>query len=712
MTDQDDRAGDAADLRRRAEKSLGKKMPSSEESFASLSPEEGHRILEELRVHQIELEMQNEELRRAQMELDVSRARYFDLYDLAPVGYCTVDGQGLIQEANLTSSDLIGIARGAMVNLPLSQFIFRQDQDIYYRNRKRLVETSNQQSCELRMVRQDGTIFWAHMAMTIEPGSDGEPVCRIVIVDVTERRRVEEVLREKEEELQTIFEDAPVSMFILDQEGRINRANARARRFNWDRGGSVLNQQYGHVFGCFRSIASPGNSAASILCRSCTVRECPVEHMISESFRTGQSYHEVEVSQCVRTQGKEQALKLLVSTSKITVGGSPMVVLSMQDITRQKQMEEEFRQSQKMESLGILAGGVAHEMNNVLGAILNLSSINLGIQPPDTPAYRAFDIINQAATRGKATVKGLLSFARKRPEHEEVLDLNSIFIEMTRLLEHVTLSRVCIDIDLEPGLQPIRGDASALSSAFMNLCVNAFDAMPNQGTLTLRTRNVDKNWIEVFVEDTGSGMSQEVLEKAVDPFFSTKEVGKGTGLGLSTTLSIVTYHRGLLEIQSKPGQGTRIVMRFPVCEVVAPLPKPEMEPTSESSTRSLTVLVVDDDVQVQDAMREILQLSGHSSYSVFSGEEALAKMEKGLQPDVIILDLNMPGLGGAETLPLLRALQPNVPVILSTGRDDAVVHRLVAAHPGVTILPKPYEISELLQELRSIQMNYGAHRES
>jgi CheY-like chemotaxis protein len=246
----------------------------------------------------------------------------------------------------------------------------------------------------------------------------------------------------------------------------------------------------------------------------------------------------------------------------------------------------------------------------------------------------------------------------------------------------------------------------------MNLCVNAVDAMPNQGTLTLQTRNVDKNWIEVSVEDTGIGMPQDVLEKAMDPFFSTKEVGKGTGLGLSTTLSIVKYHRGLMEIQSKPGQGTRIKMRFPVCAIAAQLRKPEVELASETSTRALAVLVVDDDVQVQDAMREILKLSGHSSYAALSGEEALTKLETGFQPDVIILDLNMPGLGGAEALPLLRALQPDVPVILSTGRDEEVVHTLVAAHAAVTILPKPYEISELLQELRSIQMNNEAHRES
>ncbi len=528
-----------------------------------MSPEEAHRVLEELRVHQIELEMQNEELRRTQMELDVSRARYFDLYDLAPVGYCTVDAKGLIQEANLTSSNLLGIDRGAMMKLPFSKFVFPQDQDIHYRNLKLLGETTNQ-SFELRMVRQDGSMFWAHIAMTSEPGSDGEPVCRIVIVD----------------------------------------------------------------------------------------------------------------------------------------------------ITRQKLLEDELRHSQKLESLGVLAGGVAHEMNNVLGAILSLSSINLGIQPQDSPAYRAFDIINQAATRGKETVKGLLNFARKKPESEEVLDLNAILIETTRLLEHLTLARIRTEIDLAPGLQPVRGDASALSSAFMNLCVNAIDAMPHQGTLTLRTRNVDKNWIEVSVEDTGIGMSPEVVAKAMDPFFSTKEVGKGTGLGLSTTAGIVKYHRGVLEIQSKPGDGTRIRIRFPVCEVAEQLRNPETKAASELSTPALAVLVVDDDVQMQDAMREILRLSGHSFYAALSGEEAVAKMEAGFQPDVIVLDLNMPGLGGAKTLPLLRARQPNVPIILSTGRDEGVVHPLVAAHPGVTILPKPYEISELLQALRNSQMNNGEHRES
>jgi PAS domain S-box-containing protein len=207
LTSKDDRPGDAAGLRRRAEAIARGKPAPPPENLKALSPEETRRTLHELHVHQIELEMQNEELRRAQVELDAARARYFDLYDLAPVGYCTVSEQGLILEANLTAASLLGVARGALVGQRLTSFILPEDEDIYYLHRKELFETGAPQACELRMVRKVGTTFWAHLEATAAEDAAGQPVCRVVMSDNPERKRAEEALRESEQRYRSLFEN-------------------------------------------------------------------------------------------------------------------------------------------------------------------------------------------------------------------------------------------------------------------------------------------------------------------------------------------------------------------------------------------------------------------------------------------------------------------------------------------------------------------------
>ena len=202
MTGRNDPLGGAAELRRQAEDRTRETAALVPENLESLSPEEIRRTLHELRVHQIELEMQNEELRRAQVELDVARARYFDLYDLAPVGYCTVSEEGRILEANLTAALLLGVARGTLVKRPISRFIVREDQDRYYLHHKHLFSADGPKACELRMAKEDGTAFWARMEATVSKDADGATVSRVVISDITERKRAQEEKAKLEDQLQ------------------------------------------------------------------------------------------------------------------------------------------------------------------------------------------------------------------------------------------------------------------------------------------------------------------------------------------------------------------------------------------------------------------------------------------------------------------------------------------------------------------------------
>jgi CheY-like chemotaxis protein len=205
-----------------------------------------------------------------------------------------------------------------------------------------------------------------------------------------------------------------------------------------------------------------------------------------------------------------------------------------------------------------------------------------------------------------------------------------------------------------------------------------------------------------MVEDTGTGMPKAVLDRAMEPFYTTKGVGKGTGLGLAMVYRTVKAHQGQMEIHSQPGQGTKVRMRFPACERSIETTVPHADVPSGTSQRSLTVLLVDDDDLMKSSVQAILQSLGHAVFATASGEEALMTIEAGFQPEVVILDINMPGLGGSGTLPRLRAMLPNVPVLLSTGRADQAALDLAKAFPFVTLLAKPFDFRELQQCLERI----------
>ena len=410
----------------------------------------------------------------------------------------------------------------------------------------------------------------------------------------------------------------------------------------------------------------------------------------------------------VHKDGHVIAMDVLVSL--VSGGDMPVLLAFHRDISQRRKDEAEKAElqaqlvhAQKMESLGSLAGGVAHDMNNVLGAILGLASIHMETQPPGSSVHRAFGTIIQASERGGTMLKSLLRFARQSPAECLELNLNALIHEEVRLLERTTLSRVRLVRELAPNLRPMLGDANALSHAIMNLCVNAVDAMPENGTLTLRTRNHGADQVEVEVEDTGSGMSKEVLAKALDPFFTTKESGKGTGLGLSIVYSTVKSHQGQMQLHSEPGQGTRISLRFPAC-LEAPSQPAQAESGPERVThRPLHVLLVDDDELVQNSLQMMLQALGHEVALATCGEEALGWLGEGTAPDLVILDLNMPGLGGPGTLVGIRSLHPDLPVLLSTGRTDQMALDLVEAHPRVSLLPKPFTMKVLREQLGQFQ---------
>lgn len=367
-----------------------------------------------------------------------------------------------------------------------------------------------------------------------------------------------------------------------------------------------------------------------------------------------------------------------------------------------RRIESELHHFQKLESVGRLASGVAHDMNNVLAAIMGLATVLRDRLEGDALGVGHLDLILNSADRGRALVRGLTAFARAQLEDAVPLDFNALIRQEAELLRQTTFRKVDLELDLEESLPPVMGEASALGNVLMNLCVNAVDAMPEGGKLTFRSRENPKGFVEISIVDTGQGMSPQVLARAMDPFFTTKPPGKGTGLGLSIVFGAMKAHGGTVGIQSAEGTGTAVLLRFPALAHEAGQVEAEAELTAAPEV-PLTILLVDDEPMILESSSELLRHFGHRVVVARGGQESLDRLEAGLEVDLVILDQNMPGLNGIDTLRCLRATQPELPVILCSGQVDLGLQATLGAFPRTTLLEKPFRAPELQAAIRKAQ---------
>jgi CheY-like chemotaxis protein/two-component sensor histidine kinase len=315
---------------------------------------------------------------------------------------------------------------------------------------------------------------------------------------------------------------------------------------------------------------------------------------------------------------------------------------------------------------------------------------------------RSLGVILHAGQRGRDLVKALTDFARKGLEEASLVDLNEVLRKEVEVLRYTTLQKVQVVLELDDRLPVILGAASELGSAIMNLSINAVDAMPEGGTLTFRSRTLPDGRIELAVADTGHGMSAEVRAKAMEPFYTTKPVGKGTGLGLSRVYGTVRAHGGSVEIESRSGEGTTILLRLPGNLDPSREVAPSTGGEPQTPGRHHRILLVDDERIILESIPAMLKAIGHTVETATLGEEALGRPDLCLGFDLVILDHNMPGLTGVETLRQLRSRCPELPVIFSTGFMDAKTEALLAGIPQVWVLKKPYSILEIQKTLSHI----------
>jgi signal transduction histidine kinase/CheY-like chemotaxis protein len=375
-------------------------------------------------------------------------------------------------------------------------------------------------------------------------------------------------------------------------------------------------------------------------------------------------------------------------------------------IARERVVAAQLRQSQKLEAIGTLAGGIAHELNNMLAPILAESEALRAALPPDAPAQRELGRIAGAAGRARDLVRRILVFGRRDRIERRVRDLGKAVREASALLQATIPPRIELVVDTGPEGLPVLAGDSEVQQIVMNLAGNAVQAMAAAGTLTIRVTSApERNAVRILVGDTGKGMDAATVEHAFEPFFTTKRPGEGTGLGLSTVHGIARALGGNVEIDSAPGHGTRVTVELPIAAAGLAA---ETESSDAVGIPALTVggvaLLVDDDPTVLEAHAHMLERLGYRVTRARSGEEALALLRGGFAPTVLVTDLAMPGMGGLDLLARAREHAALLPIVLATGFLDPEDEARIAAMAGVAVILKPFgmrEIAEVLAGLRA-----------
>ena len=522
------------------------------------------------------------------------------------------------------------------------------------------------------------------------------------VLDLTQRKEAEKALAESEERHRRLLEAAPVAVFIL-REGCFSYLNPEALR----------------LFGAGSARELEGKPYLDMVHpqdREESARR--LEKMRDQGGTVSPRRHRY-----VNLRG--EVLYVESVGAGLELRGAKVLQIMAVDLTERQRteqamarLEEQLRQSQKMEAVGTLAGGIAHDFNNILGAVLGYAELARDLGQEGKENLAELDEIIAAALRARDLVRQILTFSRKVDTLLKPLDLNQEVKRAAAILERTLPKMISPRLALDPELRRINGDANQIEQVLINLASNARDAMPQGGELILETRNVVlEDWqrarglmgvepgpyVLLRVSDTGTGMDQSTQSQIFDPFFTTKEVGQGTGLGLSTVYGIVRGHGGYIQCTSLPGQGTTFHIYLPALQQVEDPWEEAPEESEEIQGGNETVLVVDDEESLRGLARQIMGRAGYDLRWAASGEQALELyQEQGDRVDLVILDLGMPGMGGLKCLERLRRLDPQVKVLVASGYSHQGMVNQVLAAGAAAFVAKPFRKKDLLGMVRQV----------
>jgi len=604
-----------------------------------------------------------------------------------------IDTEGRVASWNAGARRFKGYDDREIIGRPFASFYTSEDQATGLPAQAlRKARTEGRFESEGWRVRKDGTRFWAHVIIdpVLHPVTGKLLGYAKITRDLTERKQQEDALRRSEQSFRLLVQGVTdYAIYMLDEQGIVTNWNAGAERIKGYRPEEVVGQHFSMFY-------TEEDRENGLPARALDIARS-AGSFVTEGWRVGKG-------------GKRFWAGVVIDPIRDDSGTIIGFAKITRDMTASKEAEralaaasEALYQSQKLESLGQLTGGVAHDFNNLLTAVIGSLQL-LRKQVTDGRQLRLIDNAVEGATRGVTLTQRMLSFARKQEIQPRPVDILEAVSGIRPLLDRSLGARLDLDIAIPDNLRPALVDLNQLELAILNLVVNARDAMPSGGTIAIRAeeRTVPAGgqndlaagaYLCLSVIDTGTGMASDTLAKAVEPFFTTKGVGKGTGLGLSMVLGTAQQHGGRLLLESSPGQGTAAHLWLPASESSVGRAAEGAAAGTGAAARPLKILAVDDDGLVLMNTVALLEDLGHQVIEAQSGKEALAVFDDSV--DLVITDHAMPGMTGADLVSELSNRRPALPIILATGYAQ-----LPAGLPAtVKRLAKPFWQAELDQAI-------------
>lgn len=631
------------------------------------------------------------ERKKAESSLRESEEMFRSLSASSPVGVFVADILGAWVYVNPRLRALTG--RGLMdcLGQGWSASVYPADQDAMVREWHQFVQHGGEYSREFRLQTSKNQIRWVHLRSSPMLSDRGQAVGFVgTVEDVTDRKEMTEALQQSQQRFQDLFENSPDAVFVEDYHGTVLDVNPAACALHGVKREELV-----------------GRTAFDLVPAE---QRAEVQQGFAR-FVSGESESADGVS--VGRDGRLVPVELKVR--RVNYRGQPSLLLHVRDVTERKQLEQQFLQSQKFEAIGRLAGGVAHDFNNILTAIIGYSELMLRKIPDGSPLRRQAEEVLKAAHRAAGLTRQLLAYSRKQSLQPKVLDLNSVVADMNKMLRRVIGEHIELTILTAPALDAVKADPGQVQQVVLNLAINARDAMPRGGQLTIATGDavVDDllaeryaarpgKYVTLAVTDTGVGMSAETQTHLFEPFFTTKGVGQGTGLGLATCYGIVHQSEGFITVDSELGQGSTFRIYLPRVDEVVTVD--ETIAPAELGSGHETIMVVEDEPAVRELAVTALREQGYVVSEAGDGHEALRLLQQNGRPpvDLLLTDVVMPQMSGKELADELQRRYPTAKVLFMSGyTDDAIVHHGVL-EPGIAFLQKPFTGNMLLRKVREV----------
>ena len=612
---------------------------------------------------------------------------------------------GVITSWNRGAERMYGYAREEVLGQNVSLIVPEDRRDELEQILERVRAGESAAGRATRRVCKDGSVIDVFLTVSAIRDADGQVVGSSAITrDITETGRAARALGESEARKAAILRSSLDALITIDVNGVVIEFNPAAERLFGYTSADVIGQPLAEL------IIPPQYREAhrAGLRRYLATGDGPILG------------HRLEFT-ALRADGSEFAVELTVT--RVDMPDAELFTAALRDISEQRRLQRELNQTQRLESLGRLAGGVAHDFNNLLGVIINYA-VFIAEQAADhrgdgdwsSIAHDA-DEIRQAGERATRLTRQLLAFARRELVRPEVLDCNRVITDVEELLQRTLGEHIELQLDLADDVWPVLADPGQLEQVLVNLAVNARDALPSGGQLTIETMNttVDERYARLhpdvapgryvclLVSDTGTGMNSEIAERAFEPFFTTKRPGEGTGLGLATVYGIVHQAGGHIFLDSDLGVGTTVNVLLPISTATSPITSRAPKDTMQQVLgRGETVLVVEDEDAIRAVVERILRQSHYEVLTAAHADDALTLARDHASIDVLLTDVIMPGMSGRELATELRSVLPNVKVLYMSGYALPALATQGTLDADVDLVEKPFSATTLLRALRQV----------